>query len=144
MPDIGDFMRRSAKIAIAAPGTPGDFRRSPRSGYKIARCVTGLRWSVLILTCVAGAVQRGGTGEVKFEREARSLGSGRERLHFENGSAFANMRISAWIFFLQVRFQASKGSLFGNILFNQYSLDKFNYKSFWKQSVSIYLKVTRF
>ena len=40
MPDIGDFIRRSAKIAIAAPGTPGDFRRSPRSA-KIARCVTG-------------------------------------------------------------------------------------------------------
>ena len=33
--------RRSAKIAIAAPGTPGDFRPSPRSAYKIARCVTG-------------------------------------------------------------------------------------------------------
>ena len=39
MPDIGDFIcrsRRSAKIAIAAPGTPGDFRRSRRSAYKIA------------------------------------------------------------------------------------------------------------
>ena len=37
---IGDFIRRSrlpAKIAIAAPGTPGDFRRSRRSAYKIAR-----------------------------------------------------------------------------------------------------------
>ena len=33
--------RRSAKIAIAAPGTPGDFRRSRRSAYKIARCVAG-------------------------------------------------------------------------------------------------------
>ena len=46
MPDIGDFIRRSrrsAKIAIAAPGTPGDFRRSPRSAYKIARCVAGFR-----------------------------------------------------------------------------------------------------
>ena len=45
MPDIGDFIRRSqrsAKIAIAAPGTPGDFRRSRRSAYKIARCVAGL------------------------------------------------------------------------------------------------------
>ena len=46
MSDIGDFIRRSrrsAKIAIAAPGTLGDFRRSPRSAYKIARCVAGLR-----------------------------------------------------------------------------------------------------
>ena len=45
MPDIGDFIRwsrRSAKIAIAAPGTPGDFRRSRRSAYKIAKCVAGL------------------------------------------------------------------------------------------------------
>ena len=36
---IADFKRRSrrsAKIAIAAPGTLGDFRRSPRSAYKIA------------------------------------------------------------------------------------------------------------
>ena len=44
MPDISDFIRRSrrsAKIAIAAPGTPGDFRRSRRSAYKIARCVAG-------------------------------------------------------------------------------------------------------
>ena len=46
MPDIGDFIRRSrrsAKIFIAAPGTSGDFRRSPRSAYEIAKCVTGLR-----------------------------------------------------------------------------------------------------
>ena len=46
MPDIGDFIRRSrrsAKIAIAAPGTPGDFPRSRRSAYKIAKCVAGLR-----------------------------------------------------------------------------------------------------
>ena len=46
MSDIGDFIRRSrrsAKIAIAAPGTLGDFRRSPRSAYKIAKCVAGLR-----------------------------------------------------------------------------------------------------
>ena len=46
MPDIGDFIRRSwrsAKIAIAAPGTPCDFRRSRRSAYKIAKCVAGLR-----------------------------------------------------------------------------------------------------
>ena len=44
MPDIGDFIRRSrrsAKIAIATAGTPGDFRRSRRSAYKIARCVAG-------------------------------------------------------------------------------------------------------
>ena len=49
MPDIGDFIRRSrrsAKIAIAAPGTPGDFRRSRRSAYKIARCVAGLMCQV--------------------------------------------------------------------------------------------------
>ena len=42
MPDIGDFIRRSrrlAKIAIAAPGTPGDFRRS---AYKIAKSVADL------------------------------------------------------------------------------------------------------
>ena len=45
MSDIGDFIRRSrrsAKIAIAAPGTLGDFRRSRRSAYKIAKCVAGL------------------------------------------------------------------------------------------------------
>ena len=45
MPDIGDFIRRSrrsAKIAIAAPGTPGDFRQSRQSAYKIAKCVAGL------------------------------------------------------------------------------------------------------
>ena len=43
-PDIGDFIRRSrrsAKIAIAAPDTPGDFRRSQQSAYNIASCVTG-------------------------------------------------------------------------------------------------------
>ena len=40
MQNIRDFIRRSRrsrKIAIAAPGTPGDFRRSRRSAYKIAR-----------------------------------------------------------------------------------------------------------
>ena len=37
--NAGDFIHRSAKIAIAAPGTPGDFRRS---AYKIAKCVAGL------------------------------------------------------------------------------------------------------
>ena len=47
MPDIGDFIRRSAKIVIAAPSTPGDFRRSPRSAYKIARCVAGFRNELL-------------------------------------------------------------------------------------------------
>ena len=50
MPDIGDFIRRSrrsAKIAIAAPGTPGDFRRSRRSAYKIAKCVAGLSYFLL-------------------------------------------------------------------------------------------------
>ena len=44
MPDIGDFIRRSwrsAKIAIAAPGTLGNFRRSPRSAYKIAWYIAG-------------------------------------------------------------------------------------------------------
>ena len=49
MPDIGDIIRRSrrsAKIAIAAPGTPGDFRRSRRSAYKIAKCVAGFRYFV--------------------------------------------------------------------------------------------------
>ena len=35
--------RRSAKIAIAVLGTPGDFRQSPRSSYKTARCVIGFR-----------------------------------------------------------------------------------------------------
>ena len=42
MPDI----RRSrglAKIVIAAPGTPGDFRRSAN---KVARCVTGFSASL--------------------------------------------------------------------------------------------------
>lgn len=44
MPDNGDFVPRSRrKIVIAAPGTPGDFRRSPRSTYKIAWCVTGFQ-----------------------------------------------------------------------------------------------------
>ena len=46
MPDIGDFIRRSrrsAKIAIAAPGTPGDFRRWRRSAYKVAKCVAGFK-----------------------------------------------------------------------------------------------------
>ena len=45
MPDIGDFIRRSrrlAKIAIATPGTRGDFRRSV---YKIAKSVAGFRRS---------------------------------------------------------------------------------------------------
>ena len=41
-------MRRSAKIAIAAPGTAGDFRRSWRSAYKITKCVAGLNLNVLI------------------------------------------------------------------------------------------------
>ena len=53
--DIGDFMRRSrrsAKIAIAAPGTPGDFRRS---AYKIAKCVAGLSSNM-------GTAARRGTG----------------------------------------------------------------------------------
>ena len=46
MPDIGGFIWqswRSAKIAIAAPSTHGDFRRSRRLAYKIARCVAGLK-----------------------------------------------------------------------------------------------------
>ena len=46
MPDIGDFIRRSrrpSKIAIAAPGTPDDFRPSRRSANKIAKCVAGFR-----------------------------------------------------------------------------------------------------
>ena len=46
MPDIGDLIhrsRRSAKIVITAPGTPGDFRRSRRSAYKISKCVAGFR-----------------------------------------------------------------------------------------------------
>ena len=45
MPDVGDFIRRSrrlAKIAIAALGTPANFRWSRRSAYKIAKCVAGL------------------------------------------------------------------------------------------------------
>ena len=41
MPDISNFIRRLAKIANAAPGTPGNFRQSQRSAYKIAKCVTG-------------------------------------------------------------------------------------------------------
>ena len=47
MPDISNFIRRSrrsAKIAIAAPGTPDVFRRPT---YKIARCVAGLRLLVI-------------------------------------------------------------------------------------------------
>ena len=50
MPDVGDFIRRSRrspKIAIAAPGTPGDL---PRSANKIARCVTGLRKKELVFS----------------------------------------------------------------------------------------------
>ena len=49
MPDIGDFIRQSrcsAKIAIAAAGTPGDFRRSRRSAYKIARQVEFASFSI--------------------------------------------------------------------------------------------------
>ena len=54
MPDIGGFIRLLAKIAIATPGTPGDFRRSPRSAYKIAKCVAGLilRADALVLCCM--------------------------------------------------------------------------------------------
>ena len=51
MPDIGDFirrLRRSVKIAIATLGTPGDFRRSRRSAYKIAKCVAALSPSLYI------------------------------------------------------------------------------------------------
>ena len=51
----GDFIRQSrriwqlwnenhTKIAIAAPGTPGDFRRSPWSACEIAKYVAGLAW----------------------------------------------------------------------------------------------------
>ena len=47
MPDIGDF-----KIAIAAPGTPGDFRWSRRSAYKIAACVVGLREDFLATSVI--------------------------------------------------------------------------------------------
>ena len=36
VPSLDPRSRRSGKTTIAAPGTPGDFRRSPRSGYKIA------------------------------------------------------------------------------------------------------------
>ena len=46
MRNIGDFIRRprrSVKIAIAAPGTPGEFRRSRRSAYKIAKFVAGFK-----------------------------------------------------------------------------------------------------
>ena len=49
MPDIGDFIPRSrglANIPIAALSTIGDFRRSPWSAYKIARCVTGFSASL--------------------------------------------------------------------------------------------------
>ena len=45
MPDIGDFIRRSRRSAKIAIASPGDFRRSPQSAYKIARCVAGLRKS---------------------------------------------------------------------------------------------------
>ena len=47
--NAGEFNRRyltcqiSAKIEIAAPVTPGDFPRSRRSAYKIARCVAGFK-----------------------------------------------------------------------------------------------------
>ena len=54
MPDFSDFIRRSrrsAKIAIAAPGTPGDFRRSRRSAYKIARCSPGFDKKRKKLSC---------------------------------------------------------------------------------------------
>ena len=52
MPDIGDFIRRSrrsAKIAIDVPRTPGDFRRSPRSAYKIAKCVAGFSFFIYFI-----------------------------------------------------------------------------------------------
>ena len=71
MPDIGDFIRRSAKIAIALPGTPGDFRRSRRSAYKIAKCVAGfkvpIKTSILSGTAVIAAVGR----EVTLNRKRR-------------------------------------------------------------------------
>ena len=59
MPDIDDRQ----KIAIAAPGTPGDFRRSRRSAYKIAKCVAGfsfslkLALSLLLLFYLLGGVR---------------------------------------------------------------------------------------
>ena len=67
MPDIGDFIRRSrrlAKIAIAAPGTPGDFRRSPRSAYKIAKCVAGLREPMNFLLSVSPSKENGKRHEI--------------------------------------------------------------------------------
>ena len=33
-------------VAIAAAGTPGDFRQSRRSAYKIAKCVAGFSRSL--------------------------------------------------------------------------------------------------
>ena len=54
MPDIGDFIPQSrglANIAIAAPSTIGDFRRSPWSAYKIARCV-----ALVLLYVIASSV----------------------------------------------------------------------------------------
>ena len=106
MPDIGDFIRRSqrsAKIAIAAPGTPGDFRRSGRSAYKIARCVAGFRqfrfqletqcvvrhfldelvrvityWraclSVLLASCTIGRIQ----AQEKKNNKERKVGNGKK------------------------------------------------------------------
>ena len=68
MPDIDDFIRRSrrsAKIAIAAPGTPGDFRRSRRSAYKIARCIAALKPATHLAILYA---DRG-----EFDRQRKSL-----------------------------------------------------------------------
>ena len=68
MPDIGDFIRRSrrsTKIAIPAPGTPGDFRRSRR----FARCVAGLIIILLSKACENSALAFARKLHVnKFER----------------------------------------------------------------------------
>ena len=74
MPDIGDFIRRSrrsAKIAIASPGTPGDFRRFRRSAYKIARCVAGLSLGNGIRILLVGGR---GDGSGKKRPEVREEG----------------------------------------------------------------------
>ena len=47
MPDIGDFIRRSrrsAKIAIAAPGTPGEDRRIKSPSVSLAQGANDLQW----------------------------------------------------------------------------------------------------
>ena len=50
MLNVADFIRRSLqlpKIAVAVVGRLRDFRRLPRSAYKIPKCVVGFKVAIL-------------------------------------------------------------------------------------------------